>query len=85
MPRTSTSSRKHRIALPKPSIRRIAMRGGSRRLKADVYEAFRKALMQEYLLKVVNDAALYATQSRRKTVLARDVANALAAQGRGGF
>jgi histone H4 len=65
----------------KPAIRRLARRGGVKRLSALIYEESRSSL-REFLNTVVKDTTLYCEHSKRKTVTALDVVYALKRQGR---
>jgi histone H3/H4 len=74
------SSRKNSKELPKPSIRRLAIRGNAKRVKGDVYKAYNEALMDDYLKKVLLKASLYADSTGRKTLNAEDILNALSVE-----
>lgn len=67
--------------ITKPAIRRLARRGGVKRLSATIYEETREVL-KTFLTKVIRDAVTYTEHSRRKTVTAMDVVYALKRQGR---
>jgi len=60
----------------KPAIRRLARRGGVKRLSGLVYEETRIVLKQ-FLTKILNDAIIYTKHSRRQTVTAGDIILAL--------
>lgn len=62
-----------------PAIRRLARRGGVKRISGNVYEATRRYL-KTFLESVVKDAITYAQHSRRKTVSVSDVLHALKRQ-----
>ena len=62
------------------AIRRLAHRGGVKRISGLVYEHTRTAL-RVFLEKVMHDAVLYTDHARRTTVTAMDVVNALKSQG----
>jgi histone H4 len=64
-----------------PAIRRLARRGGVKRISAPVYEDSRKVL-KKFLDDVIRDAITYAEHGRRKTITAMDVVYALKRQGR---
>jgi len=66
--------------ITKPSIRRLARRGGVKRIGGLIYQETR-ALIQGYLQGVIQDATIYTTHARRKTVTAMDVVYALKRQG----
>jgi histone H4 len=63
------------------SIRKLARRGGVKRMSGLVYEHTRQVLKQ-FLEKLINDTILYTTSAKRKTVNAMDVVMALKKQGR---
>ena len=67
--------------ITKPAIRRLARRGGVKRLSGLIYETTR-IVLKEFLEKVVMDAITYTEHARRKTVSAMDVVYALKRQGR---
>jgi histone H4 len=63
------------------AIRRLARRGGVKRLSGLVYEETRNVLV-DFVRKVVHDACEYADYAKRKTIVAMDVVFALKRQGR---
>jgi len=65
----------------KPAIRRLARRGGVKRISGTVYEETRMVL-KEFLTTVIRDAVTYTEHAKRKTVTAMDVVYALKRQGR---
>ncbi|KAL0477013.1 histone 4 [Acrasis kona] len=65
----------------KPAIKRLARRGGVKRISGLMYEETRTVLRQ-FLENVVKDAVTYTEHARRKTVSAFDVVHALKRQGR---
>ena len=67
--------------ITKPAMRRMARRGGVKRLSGMIYEESRGSL-RDFLGKVVKDSTLYCEHSKRKTVTALDVVYALKRQGR---
>ena len=67
--------------ITKPAIRRLARRGGVKRMSGLIYEETRKVLT-EFLKNVIRDAVTYTEFARRKTVTAIDVVYALKNQGR---
>ena len=67
--------------ITKPAIRRLARRGGVKRISHDIYEETRNVL-KGFLENVVRDAVTYTEHARRKTVTAMDVVYALKRQGR---
>jgi len=67
--------------ITKPAIRRLARRGGVKRLSGLMYEETRGVLKQ-FLENVVKDAVTYTEHARRKTVTALDVVYALKRNGK---
>lgn len=67
-------------ALNKPSIRRLARRGGVKRINAGVYAEIPLAL-KCFLSKIIKDAITYAEHSRRLTIVTNDVILALKRNG----
>ena len=67
--------------ITKPAIRRLARRGGVKRVSGLIYEDARK-VMKTFLEKTVKDAVTYTEHARRKTVTALDVVYALKRQGK---
>jgi histone H4 len=67
--------------ITKPAIRRLARRGGVKRISGLVYEETR-GVLKVFLEHVLRDAITYTEHARRKTVTAMDVVYALKRQGR---
>lgn len=67
--------------ITKPALRRLARRGGVRRIDGDVYEEMRGTL-KEFMTTVLRDAVTYTEHARRKTVTAMDIVYALKRNGR---
>jgi len=67
--------------ITKPAIRRMARRGGVKRLSGLVYDESRRSL-RVFLEQVIKDSTLYCEHAKRKTVTALDVVYALKRQGR---
>ena len=67
--------------ITKPAIRRLARRGGVKRISGLIYDETRSAL-KIFLENVIRDAVIYTEYARRKTVTAMDVVYALKRQGR---
>jgi histone H4 len=67
--------------ITKGTIRRLARRGGVKRVSGHVYEETR-GVLKVYLENVLRDAICYTEHARRKTVSAMDVVYALRFQGR---
>ena len=67
--------------ITKPAIRRLARRGGVKRISGDIYEEIR-GVLRHFLEDVIRDSVTYTEHARRKTVTAMDVVYALKRQGR---
>ena len=67
--------------ITKPAIRRLARRGGVKRISGLIYEETR-GVLKVFLENVIRDAVTYTEHARRKTVTAFDVVYALKRQGR---
>ena len=67
--------------ITKPAIRRLARRGGVKRISGLIYEETR-GVLKVFLESVRRDAVTYTEHARRKTVTAMDVVYALKRQGR---
>ena len=67
--------------ITKGAIRRLARRGGVKRISSEVYEEVRKTL-KTFVEGVVRDATAYTEHAKRKTVTALDVVNALRKRGK---
>jgi len=67
--------------ITKPAIRRLARRGGVKRISGMIYEETR-GVLKVFLENVIRDAVTYTEHARRKTVTAMDVVYALKRQGR---
>ncbi|KAG2501951.1 hypothetical protein HYH03_000449 [Edaphochlamys debaryana] len=67
--------------ITKPAIRRLARRGGVKRISGLIYEETRTVL-KTFLENVIRDSVTYTEHARRKTVTAMDVVYALKRQGR---
>ncbi|RYG46763.1 hypothetical protein EON67_09190 [archaeon] len=70
-----------RACLQKPAIRRLARRGGVKRISGLIYDETR-GVLKVFLENVIRDAVTYTEHARRKTVTALDVVYALKRQGR---
>lgn len=84
----SGAAKRHRKVLrdniqgiTKPAIRRLARRGGVKRISATIYEEVRHVL-RAFLEKIVRDAVTYTEHAKRKTVTAMDIVHALKRQGK---
>ncbi|KAJ7204276.1 histone-fold-containing protein, partial [Mycena rebaudengoi] len=67
--------------ITKPAIRRLARRGGVKRISNLVYQEVRGAL-RLFLEDVIRDSITYTSHAKRKTVTALDVVYALKRSGR---
>lgn len=75
------SSRSAIEGITKPAIRRLARRGGVKRISSFIYDDSRQVI-KSFLENIVRDAVTYTEHARRKTVTAMDVVYALKRQGR---
>ena len=62
--------------ITKPAIRRLARRGGVKRISRLIYEETR-GVLKVFLENVIRDAVTYTEHAKRKTVTAMDVVYAL--------
>lgn len=69
------------IGITKPAIRRLARRGGVKRISAPVYDSTRDALYS-FLHGVIQDTIMYTEHAKRSTVSATDVVYALKRHGK---
>ena len=69
------------LGITKPAIRRLARRGGVKRISGLIYDETRSVL-KTFLDGVVCDAVTYTERAKRKTVTAMDVVYALKRQGK---
>ena len=81
-------AKRHRVifrdkikGITKPAIRRLARRGGVKRISDLIYEETRDVL-KVFLENVILYAVIYTEHAKRKTVTAMDVVYALKRQGR---
>jgi histone H3/H4 len=65
----------------KPAIRRLARRGGVKRISYYIYD-YSRDVLKGFLSSVIRDAITYTEHAKRKTVTAMDVVYALKRQGR---
>ena len=78
---TKKSLKETILGITKPAIRRLARRGGVKRISYLIYEDTRNVL-RSFLENVVRDSITYTELAKRKTVTALDVVYALKRQGR---
>ncbi|KAI1738766.1 histone-fold-containing protein [Xylaria scruposa] len=69
------------LGITKPAIRRLARRGGVKRISATIYEEIRVALKQR-LEEIIKDCVTYTEYRQAKTVTINDVLHSLRRQGR---
>eukprot|EP00301_Raphidiophrys_heterophryoidea_P007640 c12929_g2_i2.p1 GENE.c12929_g2_i2~~c12929_g2_i2.p1 ORF type:complete len:119 (-),score=39.57 c12929_g2_i2:305-616(-) len=69
------------LGITKPAIRRLARRGGVKRISGAIYEETR-GVLKTFLENVIRDAVTYTEHARRQTVTAVDVVYAVKRQGR---
>ena len=67
--------------ITKPAIRRLARRGGVKRISGLIYEETR-GVLKEFLENVIRDSFTYTEHARRMTVTTMDVVYALKRQGK---
>jgi histone H4 len=67
--------------ITKPAIRRLARRGGVKRISGLVYEETR-GVLRLFLQNILHDCIVYTEHARRQTVVAMDVVYALKRQGK---
>ena len=79
--RTKASTRDVILGITKPAIRRLARRGGVKRISALIYDETR-FVIRSFLENVIKDAIVYTEHARRKTVTAMDVVYSLKRLGR---
>ena len=78
---TKMSLKETILGITKPAIRRLARRGGVKRISSLVYKETRN-ILKSFLENVVRDSVAYTEHAKRKTVTAFDVVYALKRQGR---
>jgi len=78
---TKRNQRSNLEGITKPAIRRLARRGGVKRISSYIYDYSREVL-SGFLKGVIKDAMTYTEHAKRKTVTAMDVVYALKRQGR---
>ncbi|XP_032810927.2 histone H4-like [Petromyzon marinus] len=67
--------------IAKPAIRRLARRGGVKRISGLIYEETR-GVLKAFLENVIRDTVTYTEHAKSKTITAMDVVYALKRQGR---
>ena len=81
MKRHKTVQRDNIQGITKPAIRRLARRGGVKRISGLIYDETR-GVLKIFIENIVRDSVTYTEHARRKTVTAMDVVYALKRQGR---
>lgn len=66
--------------ITKASIRRLARRGGVKRISGMIYEESR-AVLRSFLYRIIGPAVLYSQHAHRKTITARDIVHSLKREG----
>ncbi len=79
--RINRSAKEIILGITKPAIRRLARRGGVKRISSDIYDETRSTL-KGFLEIIIKDSVTYTEHARRKTVSALDVIFSLKRQGR---
>jgi len=79
--RFKKSTRETILGITKPAIRRLARRGGVKRISNLMYDESRTAL-RTFMQKVIRDAVFYTEYGRRYTVTTMDVLMALKKNGK---
>jgi histone H4 len=69
------------LGITKPAIRRLARRGGVKRISSLIYEETR-GVLKVFLESIMHDAVAFMEHARRKTITALDVIYALKRQGK---
>lgn len=67
--------------ITKPAIRKLARRGGVRRISGDMYDIIREVTKQ-FLERTLKDAVIYAEHAKRTTITSLDIVYGLKRQGR---
>jgi histone H4 len=80
-PKRYRSSRETIKGVTNPAIKRLARRGGVKRLSNKVCDEVR-ATLKAFVAQVMKDAVLYTEHSNRKTVTPADIVHALKRQGK---
>ena len=70
-----------RDPITKPVIKRLARRGGVKRISGEIYKEVNQVI-RAYVEKIVGDGVLVTEHCRRKTIQSSDIKDALARHGR---
>ena len=79
--RHQSNSKGSNKGITNPAIRRLARRGGVKRIAGLVYEETR-GVLKKFLENIIRDTVTYTEHAKRKTVQTSDVIHALKHQGR---
>ena len=79
--RQKKNSSENARGLTKPAVRRLARRGGVKRISGIMYDEVR-GILKSFVEGVVTDSVTYMEHSKRTTVTSRDVVFALKKRGR---
>ena len=79
--RLKKSSKENIRGVTKGGIRRLARRGGVKRISGAMYDEVR-GLLRTFVEGVIRDATAYTEHAKRKTLTALDVVHALKKRGR---
>eukprot|EP00998_Keelungia_sp_KM082_P010176 NODE_6371_length_642_cov_67.873786_g6348_i0.p2 GENE.NODE_6371_length_642_cov_67.873786_g6348_i0~~NODE_6371_length_642_cov_67.873786_g6348_i0.p2 ORF type:complete len:181 (+),score=35.02 NODE_6371_length_642_cov_67.873786_g6348_i0:68-544(+) len=71
----------HERGITRPALRRLARRGGVKRIQAAIYNDER-GVLKEWLYRIIEDSLQYTDYQKRKTLRPADVVNALKRRGR---
>jgi histone H4 len=74
------SRRRPEGKISKSALKRLARRGGVKRINSLIYDDARNAL-RKFLFDIIRDGVTYAEHARRKTITTMDVLNALKLNG----
>ena len=72
--------RNYKKEITNSSIRRLARRGGCKRISSAVYTEIRNVL-KEFLRQIIADASMYASYAKRSTVSPLDIVCSLKRRG----
>ncbi|EFC47049.1 histone H4 [Naegleria gruberi] len=79
--RTNRVIRNNITGITKPAIRRLARRGGVKRISGQIYDETR-GVLKNFLEGIIRDAVTYTEHARRKTVTSMDIVYSLRRHGR---
>lgn len=70
-----------RPTMTRGGIRRLARRGGVKRISDGIYDETRN-FVEQFLKTIIKDASIFADNSRRKTITAMDIVYSLKRSGK---